>query len=314
MEEIKSRICCYCKKNKSLEEFYNSKRGLYGKGSTCKYCLLQISRKHKKYYTDDFSIKNMKNEIWKTLPNTDGNYEVSNLGRVKSLKRVIKTKNGREYIKPQKIMSQSDNGHGYKTVMLSTPLREKPYRAYIHRLVMEVFKGKKSLEVDHKDENKNNNKISNLRYCTSRENKHFYHNKNKSSSNYIGVSYLTELKKYSSTIKIERVSYNLGYFDKEIKAAEAYKKALKYWKDYKKIPYIKIFYGKRDPKTTGIIKADKKFYFNKYFLYKSYKVNNFYLKEDAIKCKSIFDTIVVNNMNEELLIFLIEEFNNKYYI
>ena len=93
-------------------------------------------------------------EIWKDINGYEGLYKVSNLGRVKSKRKILKPING-EYLK----VGLSKNGV-QKTL-------------YIHRLVAETFLGINNLQVNHKDENKHNNNIDNLEFVTHKENMNY---------------------------------------------------------------------------------------------------------------------------------------------
>ena len=97
-------------------------------------------------------------EIWKPVVGYENLYEVSNLGRVKSLK----DNKGRYR---EKIKSSSDNGRGYLNVYLCKNGKGK--RCYIHRLVAEAFLDNPNNYpiINHKDENKQNNHVSNLEWC-----------------------------------------------------------------------------------------------------------------------------------------------------
>ena len=96
----------------------------------------------------------MKKEYWKPVVGYEGLYEVSNWGRVKSLKF------GKERILKQSIR------HGYYIVSLWKNGKGKTYS--VHRLVAEAFiDNPDNLPcVNHKDENKQNNVVSNLEWCT----------------------------------------------------------------------------------------------------------------------------------------------------
>ena len=91
-------------------------------------------------------------EVWKPIFDYS-DYQVSNLGRIKSLKR-------------HKILKQFDNRRGYKRVNLTKFGISKPFA--IHRLVAKAFipNPNKYPCVNHKDENPSNNCASNLEWCT----------------------------------------------------------------------------------------------------------------------------------------------------
>lgn len=99
----------------------------------------------------------MEQEIWKDVEGFQG-YKISNLGRVKS------------YHNNTTIIRKSNIVVGYKHLMLSK--NKKKYNFYIHRLVAEAFipNPENKPEINHIDGNKLNNNISNLEWCTRKEN------------------------------------------------------------------------------------------------------------------------------------------------
>ena len=97
-------------------------------------------------------------EIWKNIEGYEGHYQISNLGRVKSLRRRINNAKG-FFIRDELIMKQSLNLSGYYNLNLTKNAVSRNHR--IHRLVAIHFiqnNGNK-LEVNHKDGNKKNNHI-----------------------------------------------------------------------------------------------------------------------------------------------------------
>ena len=116
----------------------------------------------------------MLNEIWKPIKGFESFYEVSNLGRVKSLERTIpaKSKTGTscKRIVKEKILKTGKDGHGYYHVNLC--VNGKRRFAAIHRLVADAFlpkvEGKNC--VNHIDSDFTNNNVENLEWCTSSEN------------------------------------------------------------------------------------------------------------------------------------------------
>ena len=108
-------------------------------------------------------------EEWKDIPNYEGLYQISNLGRIKSLEKMLKNKNG--YRKSEeKILIPQRRKNGYLKVELYKNGQRKTFM--IHRLVGEafVFKPENKCEINHKDGNKENCCVSNLEWITHSEN------------------------------------------------------------------------------------------------------------------------------------------------
>lgn len=82
------------------------------------------------------------------------------------------------------------------------------------------------LQIDHIDANIKNNHLSNLRYCTHRQNQNYRFDKEKTSSKYRGVSWHKRTGKWRARITIKNKSYHLGMFDDELLARKAYEAAL----------------------------------------------------------------------------------------
>ena len=99
---------------------------------------------------------NTEEEVWKDVKGYEGLYEVSNLGRIKSLRAKI-------------VMKDYIDRYGYKLIGLYKEGKSKSFR--VHRLVVEAFKGiPETMEVNHKDYNRTNNRLSNLEVVTTDEN------------------------------------------------------------------------------------------------------------------------------------------------
>ncbi len=163
-------------------------------------------------------------EKWKDIHNYEGYYQISNFGRVKSLDRNEINKNG-VVRKLKGSLKNSFISGGYVLVTLSKNNVNESH--CIHRLIAEAFiPNPKNLdEVNHKNRIKKNNFLSNLEWCTSRENTHHARIRMKSSSKYVGVSYdkQNSQKPWISRINIQGKTKFLGRFETENLAFDAYK-------------------------------------------------------------------------------------------
>ena len=97
-------------------------------------------------------------EVWKDIAGYEGLYQISNLGRVKSLRN--------NKMRKEKILKVKKNTTGYLYLSLYKNNVGKNY--LLHRLVGEAFIENPNNYpcINHKDENKENNNINNLEWCT----------------------------------------------------------------------------------------------------------------------------------------------------
>lgn len=166
-------------------------------------------------------------EEFRDIPKYEGVYQVSNLGRVKSLKRYVKHYSGGLMIKNEIILRQYVNDRGYCSVALHKYKKQKTIST--HQLVAIVFYGHVpcgyELVIDHKNHVKHINILDNLRLITQRQNANKKHIK--SSSSYVGVIFNKQSKKFVASIRVKQKLIHLGYFSNEIEASEYYQNALK---------------------------------------------------------------------------------------
>lgn len=180
-------------------------------------------------------------EVWKTIQNYGGLYQVSNTGKVRDLKN---------HIKPV-----YKNNKGYEC--LSLYYNGKTYHPTVHRLVAKAFIPNPNNydQVNHKDCNKENNNVENLEWCNQRYNydegmKTFQYSKNEE-------HYFAKLK--NSDIPIIYELYKLGFtratvakiFNVRPSSLEAIEKGISYRElgynfkaikltKYKDLPNIKL--------------------------------------------------------------------------
>lgn len=117
-------------------------------------------------------------EIWKDIKDYEGLYQISNYGRVKRLSKQkrnynINTKNYDIIILPDKIVTPQLNQYGYYRIGLTKNGKRKCYS--VHRLVAQSFipNPENKLQINHKDENKQNNCVDNLEWRTAKYNANY---------------------------------------------------------------------------------------------------------------------------------------------
>ena len=157
----------------------------------------------------------MTKEIWKEVPNYEGDYMISSRGRVKSLNYA---RSGKEGILKSNIVAQ------YLANTLSKEGRKKTIR--VHQLVAMAFLNHTpcghDVEVNHIDGNKLNNNLSNLELLTNEQHKAKSVNK---TSSYLGVYKANNM--WRAQMYINGKNKYIGNFKTELEAHHAYQKKLK---------------------------------------------------------------------------------------
>lgn len=117
----------------------------------------------------DVKIEDNTKEVWKDIPNYEGYYQVSNKGNIRSVDRM----DCQNRFRKGKMCKKLENEDGYYKVSLSKNGIEK--RFFIHRLVAMAFiENPNDFDcINHKDENKKNNCIENLEWCTRKYNNNY---------------------------------------------------------------------------------------------------------------------------------------------
>ena len=166
-------------------------------------------------------------EIWKDIPGFENRYQVSNQGRVKSLDRLCYNKET-PYFRSGKIFNPVINNKGYYHVNLWDQNKNKGVNYRVHTLVamafMDYTRCGMKLVVDHINNDKLDNNLSNLQITSQRVNSS---KDKKGSSIYTGVSFDKSRDKWTSGIFYNGKRINLGRHDCVIKAAYLYNVKLK---------------------------------------------------------------------------------------
>ena len=169
---------------------------------------------------------NQEKEVWLPIKGYDGLYEISDLGRVKSLERFTNNMFGTKTKIKERFLKFNPDGKGYLNCRLYKNGVGKTFK--IHQLVAIAFLNHTpcgfKLVVDHIDNNPLNNRLDNLQLITNRENSS--KDRKGGTSKYIGVSLASGRKTWLASIRINGKNKYLGYYKTEIEASNAYQKEL----------------------------------------------------------------------------------------
>lgn len=164
-------------------------------------------------------------EEWKEVKYFESFYQISDLGRLKSLSRIRYISKKDYYITKEKILTSKPTNRGYIRASL---YGNKNIKISIHQLVaisfFDFIPNGQELVVNHKNFIKTDNRKLNLEIITNRENSNKKHLK--SSSDYTGVSFDINSQKFTSHIFINRRLRHLGVFNTEKEASQYYENAL----------------------------------------------------------------------------------------
>lgn len=162
-------------------------------------------------------------EIWKSHPDISG-IEVSTLGRVRTLDRVVSSERGKQFVKGR-VLKQFNNGRGYLRVHFR--INGKQMNKFVHRLVTQTFiPNHNGLPmVNHKDGNRANNHIDNLEWCTASYNSKYREEFGKALSNPVYAINLSTLEvlQFSSQHEASRtIGVSQGNISNVIKGRHKY--------------------------------------------------------------------------------------------
>ena len=217
-------------------------------------------------------VENMKEEIWKDVPDYEGYYQASNLGRVRSLDRTVTYSNGYDRFYKGRVIKGSVNKEGYRQASFSFNGKSRNFK--FSQIVAMAFLGHEpnghNFVVDHINGDRSDDRLENLRVVTNRANSTtcFRSNEESFSSQYVGVNWNKERSKWKAQIYHDGVHTHLGLYNTELEASNAYQSALSKIKDgsfnpddYKRewtSKYKGVFFKKANNKWVAQIRANGK--------------------------------------------------------
>lgn len=184
-------------------------------------------------YTD--ANGNQQVEQWKDIPDYEGLYQASDLGRIKAMPKEKNHSSGKgTFLSKEKILKQS-KGNVY--FMVALYLNDKMKQYLTHQLVAITFLNHKPnrvlVNVDHINNVKHDNRLVNLQLITPRE------NKIKDSVNKTGFTGVNEREgRFQATIQFNGKIVNLGFYESSELASEKYQEALSLIKQRKDISHL----------------------------------------------------------------------------
>jgi hypothetical protein len=173
-------------------------------------------------------MQNLENEEWRDVPGYEGLYQVSDMGRVKSLPKEWVAGKGVVRKHDGKILKPKINEKGYLKITFCNNGKMKYFE--MQQIVAMAFLnhipcGHKVI-VDHRDENPSNNKLENLQLLTQRGNTLRIKKGKGYSSDFKGVCWHKQMSKWHSRIEINKKTVSLGLFTEEKHASKAYQLAV----------------------------------------------------------------------------------------
>jgi len=163
-------------------------------------------------------------ELWEDIPSYEGFYQASNMGRVRSIDRVVPIQRGATKRSIKGYVLKPYLRKGYLVVDLHSGSRESRKATSAHTIIWRTFNGQvpHPLQIDHKNEDKTDNRLSNLQLLSNRDN--CIKGRLKYRDLPTGAYWREDTHKYYSRIQINGKDKYLGMFNCPTAAHLAYEK------------------------------------------------------------------------------------------
>lgn len=165
----KMKKCTRCKEIKNGSEFYSHPNNKDKLGCYCKVCNRIKSKEWNIKQRKIVEMVDVEGEEWKDIKGYEGVYQASNLGNIRSLNRYDES----GHLRNGKVLKQCTSSIEYLGVnLMKNKIRKS---MLVHRIVAETFipNPNNYKAVNHKDEDKTNNNIDNLEWCTYKYNSNY---------------------------------------------------------------------------------------------------------------------------------------------
>lgn len=183
----------------------------------------KIGIKNKKDFFNDFTQEELDNEEWKDIPDYEGLYKASNIGRIKRLDKEVPQTDGLVKNLKEKILELSLNSENkFRTTLIKDGIAKEHL---VSRLTISAFKGKSDKKIKHLDGVTTNNRKCNLEYVS------YYVKRNS-----VNVKFSKSLNRWQARITLEGRRFSLGVRLTKEEAEESFIKAISDYEDFGKLP------------------------------------------------------------------------------
>jgi hypothetical protein len=243
-------------------------------------------------------------EKWIDIPNYENKYQISNLGRIKTLSREVSNSVATQITKEKILKQLISNSNPYIRVVLSSEGKKKMY--LVHRLVAISFLNynpkKNKNVIDHINNIKKDNRLDNLQIISIRENSS---KDSRNKNGYVGV--LFNKNKYTAYILVNSKQHCLGTYKSAEEASKVYNEAIQLIKENKSISHLIVVRTNLNG-LKGVVRHGNTFQSKIYFKGNTISLGFFKTAEEA---HNIYLKALELKRNNKCFLHLIKKYTNK---